>query len=133
VWDAIHVLGAERIGHGTSSVQDPELLAYLVEHGIPLEVCPTSNIATRAVDVLENHPLKQMYDAGVLVTINSDDPPMFGTTLNREYEIAADLLGLDEAGIAALAKNAVHASFLPADEQAALAAEIDAYTAGVAG
>ena len=130
VWDAIRVLGAERIGHGTSAVQDPELVAYLAEHGIPLEVCPTSNIATRAVDVLENHPVKQMYDAGVTVTINSDDPPMFGTTLNREYEIAADLLGLDEAGIAGLAKNAVHASFMPADEQAALAAEIDAYTAG---
>ncbi len=133
VWDAIQVLGAERIGHGTSSVQDPELVTYLVEHGIPLEVCPTSNIATRAVDVLENHPLKQLYDAGVTVTINSDDPPMFGTTLNREYEIAADLLGLDEEGIAGLAKNAVHASFLPADEAAALAAEIDAYTAGAIG
>ncbi len=130
VWDAIRVLGAERIGHGTSAVQDPELVAYLAEHGIPLEVCPTSNIATRAVDVLENHPVKQMYDAGVTVTINSDDPPMFGTTLNREYEIAADLLGLDEAGIAGLAKNAVHASFRPADEHAAVAAEIDAYTAG---
>ena len=63
------------------------------------------------------------------MTINSDDPPMFGTTLNREYEIAADLLDLDEDGIAGLAKNAVQASFLPADEQAALVAEIDAYTA----
>ena len=108
VWDAVRDLGAERIGHGTSSVQDPELLAYLAEHRIPLEVCPTSNIATRAVDVLENHPIRQMYDAGVLVTVNSDDPPMFGTTLNREYEIAADLLDLDERGIAELAKNAVH-------------------------
>ena len=104
-------------------------MAHLVEHQIPLEVCPTSNIATRAVDVLENHPIKQMYDAGVLVTVNSDDPPMFNTTLNREYEIAADLLGLDAAGVASLAKNAVRASFMPEADKAALAAEIDAYAA----
>ena len=127
VWDALTELGAERIGHGTSSVQDEKLVAHLVEHQIPLEVCPTSNIATRAVDVLENHPLKQMYDAGVLVTINSDDPPMFNTTLNREYEIAADLLALDEAGVTALAKNAVRASFLPDADKASLEAEMDDY------
>jgi aminodeoxyfutalosine deaminase len=129
VWDAIQVLGAERIGHGTSSVQDPALVEYLVEHQIPLEVCPTSNIATRAVDVLENHPIKQMYDAGVNVTVNSDDPPMFGTTLNREYEIVADLLDLDERGIADMAKKAVTATFMPDADKAALAREIDDYTA----
>jgi aminodeoxyfutalosine deaminase len=128
VWDALRDLGAERIGHGTSSVQDPELLAYLAEHQVPLEVCPTSNIATRAVDTLENHPLRELHEAGVLVTINSDDPPMFGTTLNREYEIAADLLGLDERGIADLAKNAVRASFLPEPDKAALTQEIDDHT-----
>jgi aminodeoxyfutalosine deaminase len=128
VWDALRDLGAERIGHGTSSVQDPELVAYLVEHQVPLEVCPTSNLATRAVDRLENHPLRELYDAGALVTVNSDDPPMFGTTLNREYEIAADLLGLDERGIGRLARNAVEASFLPDADKASLAAEIDAYT-----
>jgi aminodeoxyfutalosine deaminase len=132
VWDAIQVLGAERIGHGTSSVQDPALVDYLVEHQIPLEVCPTSNIATRAVDVLENHPIRQMYDAGVNVTVNSDDPPMFGTTLNHEYEIAADLLGLDERGIAELAKKAVAATFMPDADQNALAREIDDYTARTA-
>ena len=129
VWDAIQVLGAERIGHGISSVQDPALVEYLVEHQIPLEVCPTSNIATRAVDVLENHPIKQMYDAGVNVTVNSDDPPMFGTTLNREYEIVADLLALDERGIADLAKKAVAATFMPDADKAALVQEIDDYTA----
>jgi aminodeoxyfutalosine deaminase len=127
VWDALRDLGAERIGHGTSAVQDPDLVAYLVEQGIPLEVCPTSNIATRAVDRLANHPIREMYDAGITVTINSDDPPMFGTTLNREYEIAAELLGLDEAGIVRLAHDAVHASYLSAPEKASLVAEIDAY------
>ncbi|MFI8960534.1 adenosine deaminase [Streptomyces sp. NPDC053493] len=128
VWDALRELGAERIGHGTSSVQDPELLAYLAEHRIALEVCPTSNIATRAVERLEDHPIKRMVEAGVLVTINSDDPPMFGTDLNNEYAVAARLLGLDERGIAALAKNAVEASFLDEAGKARIVEEIDTYT-----
>ena len=128
VWDALNELGAERIGHGTSSVQDPKLLAHLAEHRIALEVCPTSNIATRAVATLEEHPIRQMADAGVLVTINSDDPPMFGTDLNNEYAVAARLLGLDERGVAALAKNAVEASFLDPAGKARIAGEIDAYT-----
>ncbi|MFJ9432787.1 adenosine deaminase [Streptomyces sp. NPDC101490] len=130
VWDAIHDLGAERIGHGTTSVQDPALLAHLAEHRIALEVCPTSNIATRAVATLDEHPIRRMVEAGVLVTVNSDDPPMFGTDLNNEYAVAARLLGLDERGVAALAKNAVEASFLDASGKAVIAAEIDAYTDG---
>ena len=129
VWDALRDLGAERIGHGTSAVKDPELVAYLAEHGVPLEVCPTSNIATRAVDRLENHPLREMYDAGITVTVNSDDPPMFGTSLNREYEIAARLLDLDERGIAGLAANAVRASYLDDRAKGDLLAEIDGYLA----
>ncbi|MEU9253338.1 adenosine deaminase [Streptomyces sp. NPDC048270] len=129
VWDAIRELGAERIGHGTSSTQDPELLAYLAEHRIALEVCPTSNIATRAVTDLDLHPVKEMVAAGVLVTINSDDPPMFGSDLNNEYAVAARLLDLDERGLAQLAKNAVEASFLDGAGKAKLTAEIDAYTA----
>ncbi|WP_063728340.1 adenosine deaminase [Streptomyces sp. RTd22] len=128
IWDALTELRAERIGHGTSAVQDPKLLAHLAEHRIPLEVCPTSNIATRAVATLDEHPIKQMVEAGVLVTINSDDPPMFGTDLNTEYTVAARLLGLDAAGVADLAKNAVEASFLDAPGKARLTAEIDAYT-----
>lgn len=128
VWDALRDLSAERIGHGTSSTQDPELLAHLAEHRIPLEVCPTSNIATRAVTDLDLHPVREMVAAGVLVTINSDDPPMFGTDLNNEYAVAARLLELDERGVAALAKNAVEASFLDAAGKARIAAEIDTYT-----
>ncbi|MEV0850442.1 adenosine deaminase [Streptomyces sp. NPDC049954] len=129
VWDALNDLGAERIGHGTSSVQDPRLLEHLAERRVPLEVCPTSNVATRAVPDLSAHPLKEMVDAGVLVTINSDDPPMFGTDLNNEYAIAATLLDLDETGLAALARNAVDASFLEPEGKGRIKAEIDAYTA----
>lgn len=127
IWDSIRLLGAERIGHGTSATQDPELLDYLAEHQIALEVSPTSNIATRAVASLAEHPLPDMVKAGVLVTINSDDPPMFSTDLNSEYAIAAELLGLDEAGVAALAKNAVTASFAPDDVRTRVLGEIDTY------
>ncbi|MFG3253556.1 adenosine deaminase [Streptomyces sp. NPDC048172] len=129
VWDALTSLRAERIGHGTSSAQDPRLLEHLAEQGIPLEVCPTSNIATRAVEHLDSHPIGDMVKAGVLVTVNSDDPPMFGTDLNREYGIAARLLGLDAPGVAALAKNAVRVSFLDTAGKARLDEEIDAYLA----
>jgi aminodeoxyfutalosine deaminase len=127
VWDAVRLLGAERIGHGTSSAADPALLAHLADAGIVLEVCPTSNIATRAVTTMDEHPLRTFVEAGVPVTINSDDPPMFGTTLNGEYAVAADLLGLDEDGVADLARSAVRASFAPADVQARILGEIDAY------
>jgi aminodeoxyfutalosine deaminase len=127
VWDALTLLGAERIGHGTSAAQDPELLAHLAQTGVPLEVCPSSNVATRAVAGLAEHPLPVFRDAGVVVTINSDDPPMFGTTLNREYEIAADLLGLDEQGVRDLAKAAVRAAFLDDGAKRELLAGIDAY------
>ncbi|WSQ12116.1 adenosine deaminase [Streptomyces sp. NBC_01231] len=130
VWDAVTHLRAERIGHGTSSARDEQLLAHLAEHRIALEVCPTSNIATRAVRTLDEHPLMDFVKAGVLVTINSDDPPMFGTDLNNEYAVAARLLDLDERGLAELAKNAVEASFLDEMGKSRIKDEIDTYTAG---
>jgi aminodeoxyfutalosine deaminase len=129
IWESVRLLGAERIGHGTSAARDPELLAHLAETGVVLEVCPTSNIATRAVERIEEHPLKAFVDAGVTVTINSDDPPMFSTSLNHDYEVAAGLLDLDETGVADLARAAVEASFAPTDLKARVRREIDAYAA----
>ena len=129
IWSAIRDLGAERIGHGISAAQDPRLMAYLAEHGIPLEISPTSNVRTRAVAAIEEHPLARLVGAGVRVSINSDDPPMFGTTLEEEYAVAARLLGLDEAGVAGLARAAVDQSFLDPAGKEALIAEIDAYAA----
>jgi aminodeoxyfutalosine deaminase len=129
VWDAIRHLGAERIGHGIAAARDPELLGYLANAGIALEVCPTSNVRTRSVRSLAEHPLPALVSAGVPVTINSDDPPMFSTTLNDEYLIAAALLGLDQAGVADLARAGVRASFLDGPGKQALLAEIDSYTA----
>jgi aminodeoxyfutalosine deaminase len=127
VWDALRELGAERIGHGVASAADPQLMAYLAEHQITLEICPTSNVRTRAVAAIEEHPLPRLVAAGVPVTINSDDPPMFGTTLEEEYAVAARLLDLDSTGVADLARAAVTASFLPAGGKSALLAEIDDY------
>ena len=130
IWESVRLLGAERIGHGCSAAQDPELLAHLAETGVVLEVCPTSNVATRAVDRIEDHPLRAFVEAGVTVTINSDDPPMFSTTLNNDYEVAAGLLDLDERAVADLARAAVDASFAPAEVKARIATEIEAYAAG---
>ncbi len=127
IWAALTELGAERIGHGIAAAQDPALLTYLAEHAIPLEVCPTSNVRTRSVPSLAEHPLPVLVAAGVPVTINSDDPPMFSTTLNHEYAIAAQLLELDTDGVADLARAAVRASFLDPIGRDRLLAEIDAY------
>ncbi|MEO8888202.1 MAG: adenosine deaminase [Jatrophihabitantaceae bacterium] len=127
IWDAITHLGAERIGHGITAAQDPRLMQHLRDTGIALEVCPTSNVCTRSVPSLAEHPLPTLVAAGVNVTINSDDPPMFSTTLNHEYAVAAELLGLDRIGVAELARNSVRQSFLDEAGQSALLAEIDDY------
>jgi aminodeoxyfutalosine deaminase len=129
IWDALRDLGAERIGHGIAAVRDPSLLAHLAEHRIPLEISPTSNVRTKAVASVDEHPLPAIVAAGVPVSINSDDPPMFGTTLDEEYAVAARLLGLDARGVANLAKAAVKQSFLAAEGKSTLLAEIDAYAA----
>lgn len=124
--DAIEHLGAERIGHGIAAAQDPALMALLAERGIVLEVCPTSNVCTRSTPSLDEHPLPTLVAAGVPVTINSDDPPMFGTTLTREYAVAADLLSLDRSGVVDLARAAVDASFAPDAVKTSIRAELDA-------
>jgi adenosine deaminase len=127
IWDALNHLGAERIGHGIAAAQDERLLEYLRDHQIPLEICPTSNVCTRSVPSIEEHPLPQLVAAGVPVTINSDDPPMFATTLNAEYAVAAGLLGLGRPEITELARAAVRASFLDDAGKTRLIGEIDTY------
>lgn len=127
VWDAINFLGAERIGHGIAAAQDPALMAYLAEHEIALEISPTSNVCTRSVESLDAHPLPTLVAAGVPVSINSDDPPMFSTTLSREYEVARRLLDLDDTGVKDLAVAAVNQSFAPAALQSKIIDEIAAY------
>jgi aminodeoxyfutalosine deaminase len=125
VWDAIDRLGAERIGHGIRCLEDPELVAELRRRRIPLEVCPTSNVCTGLVADLAAHPLPRLIEEGLVVTLNSDDPPMFGTSLRDEYITAARVLGIGPAGLRDLARNAARAAFLPQGEAQALLAEID--------
>ncbi|HEY0736151.1 MAG TPA: adenosine deaminase [Herpetosiphonaceae bacterium] len=114
IWGAIRELKAERIGHGVQAIHDPELVAYLREHQIPLEVCPTSNVCTAVVPSREAHPIRQLYDAGVYITVNSDDPPMFNTTLTGEYLLLAQAFGFDAGEIEQLVLNGVRASLLDA-------------------
>jgi aminodeoxyfutalosine deaminase len=104
IWTALDVLGANRIRHGITAVRDPELMETLADRGIVLDVCPVSNVCTRAVASLAEHPLAQLVDAGIACSISTDDPAMFGTDLTRDYEAAASL-GVDaqaafEAGLA---------------------------------
>ena len=129
IWSAITDLGAERIGHGITAAQDEALMAYLVDHQIGLEICPTSNVCTRSVPSVAAHPLPVLAAAGVPFTINSDDPPMFSTTLDREYAVAASLLALDERGVAGLARAAVDASFAPSATKRRIHQEITGYLA----
>jgi adenosine deaminase len=113
VWGALKSLDAERIGHGIGSRGDDALLEHLRVHRIPLEMCPTSNVKTGAIRSLADHPLPEFLRRGLFVTLNSDDPAMFGSTLAEEYLVCYDKLGLDWEEIKTLALNGVKASFLP--------------------
>jgi len=110
---ALDALGAERIQHGVRSVEDLDLLAEIVERRIPLAVCPTSNLRLGVVRSLDEHPLRRLWDAGAVVSVNTDDPGFFGSDLLTEYAIAGRLLVLDRRGYARLAANAVDGSFAP--------------------
>ena len=112
VWGALQALQAERIGHGVRSIDDPTLVAYLVEHGIPLEVCPTSNLRLGVYGDLAAHPLLRLREAGVIVTVSSDDPPLFNTTLNDELLQLHTGFGLDIAAIDEIVLAGVRHSFL---------------------
>ena len=114
VWEALEVLGAERIGHGIRSCEDPELLALLRRRKVPLEVCPTSNLRTRVVACWNDHPIARLISAGVRVTVNSDDPALFRTSLSTEFRVLRYRLGLGTAQVRKIEREGIRASFLPA-------------------
>ncbi|MGP4089323.1 adenosine deaminase [Streptomyces sp. KR55] len=127
--EALDVLGVERIDHGLRCLEDPALVERLVRDRVPLTLCPLSNVRLRAVDVLEQHPLPAMLDAGLLCTVNSDDPAYFGGYADDNFDAVRQALGLDEEQLRELARNSFLASFLEHDEErrARYLAEVEAY------
>jgi aminodeoxyfutalosine deaminase len=125
IWEAIDVLGAERIGHGIRCLEDPALVAQLRRSAIPLEVCPTSNVRTRLVSSLRAHPLPRLLAEGLCLNLNTDDPAMFHTDLNCEYVEVARAFGLGPTTLAEFARSGVRSAFLAPAHAEALVAEID--------
>jgi aminodeoxyfutalosine deaminase len=117
VRNSLDVLGAERIGHGLTAVQDPRLVDYLAEKQVPLEICLTSNVRTGCLAELSRHPLRHYFDRGLLLSLNTDDPALFGTDLNREYLLAQKVFGFTKKELTHLAQSSFRAAFLTAAER----------------
>jgi adenosine deaminase/aminodeoxyfutalosine deaminase len=128
IWGALN-LGAERIGHGLTAIEDQELMEELATRQIPVEICLTSNLRTGCCVNLHDHPVRRYFDQGLMITLNSDDPAMFGSTLNQEYELAQKEFGFSDEHMRELARNSFEASFLPAEKKVAFLDLLDASTA----
>ena len=120
VRDAIELLGAERIDHGVRAIEDPELVALLVDRRIPLGVCPTSNLTLGVYPSIEAHPIDRLRRAGVVVSINTDDPVLLGASLEGEYALCSQAFGWSDEDLRALARNSIDASFADADVKSRL-------------
>ncbi|MGO4757864.1 adenosine deaminase, partial [Streptomyces sp. 2MCAF27] len=127
VWEALDILGVDRVDHGVRCLEDEALVARLVADQVPLTVCPLSNVRLRVVGRLEDHPLRAMLDAGLLVTVNSDDPAYFGGYAGDNFDAVRDGLRLDDATLRVLARNSFRASFLDEGARAAYLKEVDSY------
>ncbi len=128
VWAALNI-GAERIGHGLSIPNDPELMEVLARKQIPVEVCISSNVRTGVCSSLKQHPVKMMFDNGLMITLNSDDPEMFQTSLNHEYELAQQEFGFCDDHLLEVARNSFEASFLPPEKKLEFLRRIDSLAA----
>lgn len=127
VWGALNI-GAERIGHGLAIAQDPELQEVLAHKQVVIEICVSSNLRTGVCPVLEDHPLKKFFEGGLMITLNTDDPAMFQTSLNREYELAEQGFGFSRDHLRELARNSFEASFLPVEKKLRFLQQIDFLT-----
>ena len=125
IWGAVRILNVDRIGHGTRAYEDETLLNYLVEKRIPLEMCPISNVKTGVVDSIESHPIRSYYDLGILVTVNTDDPKMFGNSLADEYILLETKLGFSRSDIQTLIMNSIEASWLPDERKSELSSDFN--------
>jgi adenosine deaminase/aminodeoxyfutalosine deaminase len=126
IWAALNI-GAERIGHALSAQQDPELLEVLAQRQIPLELNVTSNLRTGCCPYLHDHPVKRYFEEGLMVTLNSDDPPFFGANLLDEYLLAHNEFAFSLEQLRELAANSVEASFLPPQKKLALLGDVERY------
>ncbi len=120
IWDALKVLGANRIGHGIQAARDPELMAYLKAHTIALDVCLTSNLMTGAWRPVSSNPFGLLHTRGVPLTLSTDDPGLFKTSLNREYGLAARHFGLSEADLSYISLQGIRSAFLPHSDKMSL-------------
>jgi adenosine deaminase len=125
VWEALDVLGVARIDHGIRSMEDQALVGRLAREGVPLTVCPLSNLRLRVVDDLAHHPLRRMLDKGLVATVNSDDPAYFGGYVNQNYHAVSNALRLGRDEIAAIVRNGIRASLMTLPEKDKALAEID--------
>lgn len=126
VWDAVQLLHAERIDHGVRSIEDPQLIEHLVETGISLGICPSSNLTLGLYASLDHHPVDALRAAGVKVTVNTDDPAPIGTRLEHEWAATANAFGWDQAAMVELARASINASFAEPELKIELLAELDA-------
>jgi adenosine deaminase len=122
IWQAIHGLGATRIGHAVAAIQDPTLMDYMATHEIGIETSLTSNVQTSTVATYSEHPARRFMEAGMLVTLNTDDPGISAIDLRHEYEVAAPAAGLTPAQIRQAQHNALRIAFLTAEERQSLKA-----------
>ena len=130
VRQALDLLRVARIDHGNRALEDPALVARLAREGVPLTLCPLSNLKLKVVEELSAHPLKEMLDAGLVVTVNSDDPAYFGGYVNENYRAVQEALGLTDEDLGQIARNSFEAAFLGQVEKQALIARLDEYLAG---
>ena len=127
VWEAINLLKVSRIDHGNQSLDDDQLIKHIAEKQIPLTVCPLSNLELKVVNDLKDHPLMKLMEAGLMVTINSDDPAYFGGYVNENYTCIASALNLSKKQITELAKNSIKSSFLPDGDKEKIIMQIEEY------
>jgi len=116
IWGALN-LRVERLGHGLTAIQDPELMEELAHRQIPIEICITSNLRTGVCRSIQDHPVRNYFDQGLMITLNTDDPALFGTTLTHEYQVAQESFGFTDEHLRELARNSFEASFLPAEKK----------------
>jgi aminodeoxyfutalosine deaminase len=130
IWEVVRTLGAERIGHGVRCLEDPALVEHLRDRGIALEVCPSSNVRLGVVRSLAEHPLPRLLDAGLAVSLGSDDPPLFDTDLVQEYVRVAEAFGWGRERLAALARASIEHAFMPEERRARMLAGLETVAVG---